>query len=64
MAYAIINHNGDSMVTMDSTWVLLSKDQDFIDRSRDSLRRDPKDYDLDEVRMWTDDYSNLFRILK
>jgi len=64
LAYAIIDHKGDGMVTMDSTWVLLSKDQDFIDGSRQSLRRRHKDYDLDEVRIWTDDYSNLFSILK
>jgi len=49
--------------TYHSRWVLVSERQDFfanplIDESAESIKVQPR------VRLWTDDYSNLFRVLK
>jgi len=62
--YAVIEHEGDEMQSLDSTWVLLSKNTAFINSPHIGLHSIFIE-DIPEIRrLWTDDYSNLFSVLK
>lgn len=73
-AVEIINPNLDERATTNAHWMLLSRNaallQDVVARMQplvasngiEIVRRSPESYR--DVRAWTDDYSNLFRILK
>jgi hypothetical protein len=47
-----------------SSWMILSKNQEFM--SRDALRyaASPPANDRKDVPLWTDDYSSMFRVLQ
>jgi hypothetical protein len=46
-----------------STWILLSPEGDVLQRS--GIDEDAEELDTEKhVRLWTDDYSNLFQVLK
>lgn len=47
-----------------ASWMILSKNRDFM--NREELRRvaSPPAPPRDDVRLWTDDYSSMFKILK
>lgn len=47
-----------------SVWVVLSKNQDYLERIRAVGVRGAKRKQEREVRLWTDNYSNIFDILK
>ncbi len=61
---SLIVDPGDGHYTSASTWVLLARDPALLsipaisDRAKDMTGYKPS------IRMWTDDYSNLFQILK
>jgi hypothetical protein len=73
-AVEIINPNRDHRATTSAHWMVLSRDAAFLQalvtrmqpligtEGVEIIRRPPESYR--EVRAWTDDYSNLFRILK
>jgi hypothetical protein len=59
-----INYPGDSNGGFASHWILLSRDPAFFDDP--AIREhavDLRGYSTD-IQLWTDDYSNLFQILK
>jgi hypothetical protein len=59
-----INYEGDSMGGFASHWILLSRDPALLENS--VIRKHSVDlggYSAD-LKLWTDDYSNLFQILK
>ncbi len=47
-----------------STWMLLSYDPDFLNQEAIASRSSPKPALRADLRLWTDDYSNIFQILK
>lgn len=62
MSGIVVRSPGDMPIYMPSIWVILSKDSAFIDRLALSTKDSAA---LSERRVvWTDDYSNLFSVLK
>ena len=60
----LINDPGNGTTTLSSDWMLLSADPGVLHISTILDRAaQMKDYRTD-IRLWTDDYSNLFQILK
>ncbi len=59
-----INHEGDSNGGFASHWVLLSRDSVLLDNpDMQAHSVDLHGYSTD-LNLWTDDYSNLFQLLK
>jgi hypothetical protein len=46
-----------------STWILLTTNRDFLRNPEIIQYSNPRSDDLPELRLWTDNYSNLFQIL-
>ncbi|MGC8874701.1 MAG: spermidine synthase [Chloroflexia bacterium] len=61
---ALIESAGDGERAYRATWMLLTDDAAFLEQPAIASRATPRPDDLRRVRLWTDDYSNLFRILK
>ena len=62
--YALFHTDGDGALTTYSDWVLLSRDKrtlDALPRSTESTRSSALKPD---ISLWTDDYSNLFWVLR
>lgn len=64
LATAAIKTQGDDHGTWASHWILASRSPDFFSTSMIAARMEADGGDERKVRMWTDDYSNLFQILK
>jgi SAM-dependent methyltransferase len=62
IARTVENDDEDAKELFGSSWVLVSGDQSFF--ARPELRVATETEADPKVRLWTDDYSNLFRILK
>jgi hypothetical protein len=60
----LIDDNGDGIATAHSVWVLLSPNPALFENPPISTRAKPMDGYTTHIRLWTDDYSNLFQILK
>jgi hypothetical protein len=63
LRYAFLHTDGDGGITSYSDWVLLSRDPTILD----SLRGSTGNLSLPlkpELALWTDDYSNLFSVLR
>ncbi|MGA2490418.1 MAG: hypothetical protein ABSF99_09605 [Anaerolineales bacterium] len=60
----VIEDPGDSHYTTASTWVLLSRDPAVLAMPAIANRAKPMAGYIPSVRLWTDEYSNLFQILK
>ena len=61
---AVIEDPGDGHYTTASTWVLLAHDPAVLAVPAISSRAKPMAGYTSSLRLWTDDYSNLFQILK
>ena len=59
-----IEYEGDSNGGYASHWILLSRDPRVLDNPTIQARAVDLNGYSTEVRLWTDDYSNLFQILK
>ena len=60
---AIENEQDDPNYIFESDWVLLTRSEAFA--SLPVIRNNEKLKKLDtKLRLWTDDYSNLFQIIK
>jgi hypothetical protein len=59
-----VNYEGDSNGGYASHWILLSRDPAMLDIPAIRERAVDLDGYSTNVRLWTDDYSNLFQILK
>ena len=64
LGYLSIHTNGDGMVASESDWGLLSLDREFLNSLASSKQASVHEIPRRAVRLWTDDYSNLFQILK
>ena len=64
LARALINDTGDGVITYPSDWILLARDPDLLANPAIASRARPMEGYVSHVRMWTDDYNNLFQILK
>ncbi|GAB4430098.1 MAG: fused MFS/spermidine synthase [Anaerolineales bacterium] len=62
--YAIIRHKGDGLRSESTLWAILSADKDFMNLPIIRTRQRTVLGLPEEFRLWTDDYSNLFQILK
>jgi hypothetical protein len=58
-----VSDDPDSDTCWESDWFLLSPDHVLFDRSDFRPVVEPRPKDLPHLRLWTDDYSNLFQIL-
>jgi hypothetical protein len=47
-----------------SDWMLVTRDQAFLDQPAIASRASPRTVDTNRFRLWTDDYSNLFQVLR
>ena len=61
---ALINDPGDGHYTSASTWVLLARDPSLLAVPAIANRTKPMDDYAPSIRLWTDEYSNLFQLLK
>ena len=60
----LIEAPSDGERSYGSRWMLLSRNRDFLDLPAIAGRSTPRPPSIKHVRLWTDDYSNLFRLLK
>ena len=61
---ALIEDPGDNHYTSASTWMLLGRDPSTLAIPAIASRAKPMDGYSASIRLWTDEYSNLFQILK
>ena len=47
-----------------SLWMILTRDEEFLDIPAIAAKADRMDGFQTDIRLWTDDYSNLFQVLK
>ena len=64
LARVMINDSGNGVITNQSTWFLLSRDSILMSNPAITTRAEPMDNYVSRVHLWTDDYNNLFQILK
>jgi len=60
---AYIQSEGDKKISANAQWVLLSRDEKFIQQPA-IARENSLDESVRAVRPWTDDYSNLLDVMK
>ena len=60
-----ISSGADDDYSYVADWILLTKDEEFLRRKEIAEASSPRiaREDLDSIRMWTDDYSNLYQLL-
>ncbi|UCC88880.1 MAG: hypothetical protein JSV81_06135, partial [Anaerolineales bacterium] len=61
---ALIEHRGDGIQSYDSVWMLLTREQDFLNLPAIADRSAQRPPIPTSLSMWTDDFSNLLQILK
>jgi len=61
---ALIQAQGDGLQSYDSVWMLLTYNEDFLDTPIIASSSTPRLDSDTNLRLWTDDFSNLFQILK
>jgi hypothetical protein len=61
---ALIQDRGDAIQSYDSIWMLLAREPDFFDLPVIAQRSTPRPAIPASIRVWTDDFSNLLRILR
>ena len=64
LARVLINDPGDGVITYPSSWILLASDPNLLANPAIASRAESMDNYVSHVRLWTDDYNNLFQILK
>jgi hypothetical protein len=61
---ALIQDLGDAIQSYDSIWMLLARDPGFFNQPAIANRSSPRPPVPPSIRVWTDDFSNLLRILR
>jgi len=61
---ALIENPGDGVRSTLSIWMLLTRDRAFLAQPAIASRTSPRPVDVNRFRLWTDDYSNLFQVLR
>jgi spermidine synthase len=64
LRYALLHTDGDGIVTTYSDWVLLSRDPAIVNSLPASAGGVSKNAIKPDLALWTDDYSNLFFVLR
>ena len=64
LEYAIIRHQGDGLRSENTLWAILSRDKKFMNIPLINTRKRTVLGVPENFHLWTDDYSNLFQILK
>jgi hypothetical protein len=64
LSFALIEDRPAEETASRSLWVLLSRDPARLELPAIQSRATPMDGYTTDIRLWTDDYSNLFQILK
>jgi len=62
LKYVWVHSDGDSRITKYNDWVLLSRNESFLNSLAIPIVTAPNQARV--VPLWTDDYSNLFRVLR
>jgi hypothetical protein len=60
----LINDTGNGVITYQSIWMLLTRAPALLELPAIAARAEPMSDYVSHVRLWTDDYNNLFQILK
>jgi len=61
---AVIEDPGDGLRASLSIWMLVTRKRAFLNQPTIASRTSPRQMDVTNFRLWTDDYSNLFQILR
>jgi hypothetical protein len=61
---ALIQDRGDGIQSYDSAWMLLTRNRDFLTLPAIAGRTGQRPQLPANLRVWTDDFSNLLRILR
>ncbi|MBI5035171.1 MAG: spermidine synthase [Chloroflexi bacterium] len=64
LSAALVETQPDGDRTALSTWMLLTRNQKFLVEPTIATRVQPRNVDTNRFRLWTDDYSNLFQIVR
>jgi hypothetical protein len=64
LARDMVNDSGDGVDTYQSEWMLLARDPALLINPAISSHAQPMSGYVSRVKLWTDDYNNLFQILK
>ena len=64
LSRVLIDDPGDGVITVQSKWILLARDSSLLTNPVIASRAEDMDGYTSHVRLWTDDYNNLFQILK
>ncbi len=64
LARSLINNSGDGVITYPSEWILLARDPALLTNPAITSHATPMNDYVSHIRLWTDDYNNLFQILK
>jgi hypothetical protein len=64
LARVLINDLGDGVDTYQSEWMLLARDPALLANPAIASHAEPMNGYVSYVRLWTDDYNNLFQILR
>jgi hypothetical protein len=64
LAKVLVNDPGDGVITYQSSWVLLARDASLLANPSIGSHAESMDGYVSQVRLWSDDYNNLFQILK
>lgn len=63
LEYALIESYDDDYNIAAASWVILTRNKDFIQNRRIAEVATPQETDLNKIHLWTDQYSNLFQAL-
>lgn len=64
LSAALIEDRGDGLQSYDSIWVLLAREREALELPAIAVRRSQPPDVPENIRLWTDDFSNLFQIVK
>jgi hypothetical protein len=64
LGVAMIEDKGDGLQSYDSVWMLLTRDQAFLNLPAIAARSAPRPFIPPSLPLWTDDFSNLIQIIK
>jgi len=62
LSAVIVQDQGDGERAFWSTWMLVTRNQAFLQQPQVAARSESTD-DLPPVRLWTDDYSNILQVI-
>ena len=64
LSRVLIETAGDGVRGFHSIWMLLARDPDLLENSAIARASTPMSGNKTAIRLWTDDHSNLFQILR